>query len=79
MQTCEAREFYTTAEVAAILRQHPKAFYRRVIKRGRIAYHQDGPGAAITIRHADLQGYLASIRVDVRPEKERTNNPGALR
>lgn len=71
MQTFEPREFYTTAEVAAILRMDRRTFVRRVIKRGRITYHQDGPGAAITVRYADLQAYLSSIRVDVRPEKER--------
>jgi hypothetical protein len=71
MHTFEPREFYTTAEVAATLRMDVRTFRRTIVKRGRIAVHQDRPGAALLVRHGDLETYLAGIRVDVRPEKER--------
>jgi len=70
MQTFESRELYTVAEAAAILRVDPDTLRRRIIKRGRIAYHQAHPGAMITIRHNDLEAYLASTRVGLTPEKD---------
>lgn len=69
MQTFEPREFYTVSEVAIILRMDPDSFRKCVMRRGRIAYHQDRPGAMIRIRHDDLEAYIASTRVEIRPEK----------
>ena len=70
MQTFEAREFYTLAEVAAILRIDVQCLRRRIVKRGRIAYHQAHHGAMITIRHNDLVAYIESTRVQLTPEKD---------
>lgn len=69
--TMEAREFYTLAEVADLLRMEPKTAYRRLIRRHRLRFHQDGEGAPILVRHRDLIDYITGMAVEVAPEKER--------
>jgi hypothetical protein len=71
VHTFEPREFYTVAEVAAILRMHPRRFRKDIIKRGAITVHQHRPGATILIRHGDLTAYLESIRFVHGQTKER--------
>lgn len=69
--TMEPREFYTLEEVADILRLTKWQVHRALIKRRRIRFHQAGKGKPIRIRHRDLEAYIESMAVDVRPETER--------
>lgn len=79
--TIPEQEFYTLAEVGKILRMSKKHVYQRLIRRkvreaGRVRYvtrlrhHQDGPGAEITVWHADLVAYVRSTAVEVDAELE---------
>jgi len=72
LETLPHQDFYTLAEVAGVLRMDPKTMFRRLIKRRRIAFHQDCPGSMILVRRDDLQEFLARMRVEVTPEPERS-------
>jgi hypothetical protein len=82
--TIETQEFYTLREVGKILRMSKKHVYKRLIRRKlkvdghvryvtRLRYHQDGPGAEITVRHRDLVAYVEAMAVNVDPELEGKN------
>ncbi|MGE4263384.1 MAG: helix-turn-helix domain-containing protein [Desulfovibrio sp.] len=71
LETLPLQDFYTLAEVAGVLRMDPKTMFRRIIKRRRIAFHQESPGSTILIRRDDFLEFLARMRVEVDPELER--------
>jgi len=70
LSTMPAPEFYTLSEVAKTLRMTVDNL-RKLVRSKRIAVHQDRPGAKVLIARSDLEGYVARMRVDVEPEKER--------
>lgn len=73
LETLPHMDFYTLTEVAGVLRMDPKTMFRRLIKRRRIAFHQESPGSMILIRRDDLIEFLDRMRVEVEPEFERSH------
>jgi excisionase family DNA binding protein len=67
----ETREFYTLAEVGAILRMDPEHVRRKLIGRKRLRHYRPVKGGRILVRHRDLEAYMERQAVDVAPEKER--------
>lgn len=61
----EAREFYTTQELAARLRIKPITVYR-LARRGDLAFYL--VGRAMRFRHQDVEAFLDSCRGTARPE-----------
>ncbi len=64
----ERHEFYTLSEVAEILRRTRAGVYRRLIRRRRLAHHQDEPGGPILVRHRDLMEYVDQTRIEADKE-----------
>lgn len=67
----ETREFYTLAEVGAILRMDPEHVRRKLIGRKRLRHYRPVKGGRILVRHRDLLAYIEGMAVEVEPEKER--------
>jgi len=61
----EDHKYYTTAEVAELLRQHPETI-RRKIREGKFRIPRSlFTGKSILIHEADLQKYIQSISFSI--------------
>jgi excisionase family DNA binding protein len=67
---------YLLPEVCSYLRMDERSV-RRILRRRKLAYIQDGPGATIRVSHEALMEYVGRMTVHVEPEKERTKKPKA--